>query len=246
MIRKLKPTFQAASVDWMITSLTSHKDYTMKRYFHHELLELRSKLILIGEKVSQAGRIAVDGFLESDLSKTTQAIQLDDEIDELEVEIDRACVRYITLRSPVSTDVRLICVAIKASHDLERAGDEAHSIANKTRNILLRDGKITDTAAIAEMSLIAFSMMQDAITCFLEEDAAMAQTIIERDKAVDLLNKQNFKSLSTANGSNDAENTTRIETILISKSIERIADHATNLAEEVIYLLTGAQAHSGD
>lgn len=218
----------------------------MKRYFHNELQDLRSKLILIGEKATEAGRIAVDGFLESDLEKTNLAVQLDDEIDDLEVEIDRACVRYITLRSPVSTDVRLICVAIKASHDLERAGDEAHSIAKKTRNILLRDGKITDTATISAMSDIAFSMMQDAITCFLEEDVEMAQSIMARDKEVDRLNKQNFKSLSTANGSNDDENTTRIETILISKSIERIADHAKNLAEEVIYLLTGVQAHSGD
>lgn len=220
--------------------------YTMKRFFHNELEDLRSKIILIGEKASTAGRIAVDGFLESDLEKTQRATQLDDEIDELEVEIDRACVRYITLRSPVSTDVRLISVAIKASHDLERVGDEAHSIAKKTRNILLRDGKVTDKATIEEMSKIAFAMMQDAITCFLEENAEMAHSIMERDKEVDRLNKQNFQSLSTANGSNDDENTTRIETILISKSIERIADHAKNLAEEVIYLLTGTQAHTRD
>lgn len=93
----------------------------MNRYFHNELEEIRSKLILIGEKANDAGRLAVEGFIESDLEKTQAAVKLDDEIDDLEVEIDRDSVRYITLRSPVSSDVRLIFVAIKASHDLERA-----------------------------------------------------------------------------------------------------------------------------
>ena len=211
----------------------------MNRYFHKELEEIRSKLILIAEKANEAGRLAVEGFIQSDLEKTQAAIQMDDEIDDLEIEIDRASVRYITLRSPVSSDVRLIFVAIKASHDLERAGDEAHSIAKRTRNILTRDGKVTKPVAIEEMSLLAFDMMRDAITSFLDEDLELAQGIIERDKEVDKLNKQNFKELYKEMNGVNGEASTQVETILISKSIERIADHAKNLAEEVIYLLTG-------
>lgn len=211
----------------------------MNRYFHNELQDLRSKLILIAEKATAAGRLAVDGFLHSDLEKTKRAIKLDDEIDDLEIEIDRASVRYITLRSPVSSDVRLIFVAIKASHDLERAGDEAHSIAKKTRNILTRDGKITNTVEIESMSQMAFEMMNDAITCFLDEDLELAESIMKQDIEVDRINKENFKNLSDALRSGGIDPATHIETILISKSIERIADHAKNLAEEVIYLLTG-------
>lgn len=211
----------------------------MKRYFHKELEEIRSELILIGEKANEAGRLAVEGFIESDLEKVQTAIKLDDDIDKLEIEIDRDAVRYITLRSPVSTDVRLIFVAIKASHDLERAGDEAHSIAKKTRSILRRDGKITNTVAIEEMSKLAFAMMRDAITCFLEEDLELAKGIMERDKEVDRLNKENYKELATSMCSGALDPATNVETILISKSVERIADHAKNLAEEVIYLLTG-------
>jgi len=135
--------------------------------------------------------------------------------------------------------VRLIFVAIKASHDLERAGDEAHSIARRTRNILIRDGKVTKPVAIEEMSRLAFDMMHDAITSFIEEDLELAQGIIKRDKEVDKLNKQNFKELYKEMDSVNGEASTQVETILISKSIERIADHAKNLAEEVIYLLTG-------
>jgi phosphate transport system protein len=211
----------------------------MNRFFHKELEEIRSKIILIGEKANAAGRLAVEAFIESDLEKAQTAIEVDDEIDALEVEIDRASVRYITLRSPVSSDVRLIFVAIKASHDLERAGDEAHSIAKRTRNILMRDGKVTRPVAIEEMSLLAFDMMRDAITSFLDENLELAQGIIERDKKVDKLNKQNFKELYKEMNGSKGEASTQVETILISKSIERIADHAKNLAEEVIYLLTG-------
>jgi len=211
----------------------------MNRYFHNELHDLRSKLILIAEKANEAGRLAVEGFIKSDLEKIQKAIDMDDEIDALEIEIDRASVRYITLRSPVSSDVRLIFVAIKASHDLERAGDEAHSIAKKTRSILTRDGIIKNTVNIEAMGKLAFEMMNDAITCFLEEDAQLAQSIMIRDKEVDRMNKENYEVLTTALNEGGIDTSTQIETILISKSIERIADHAKNLAEEVIYLLTG-------
>lgn len=211
----------------------------MKRFFHKELEEIRSKIIHIGEKANDVGRLAVGSFIESDLEKAQAAMKMDDKIDALEIEIDRASVRYITLRGPVSSDVRLIFVAIKASHDLERAGDEAHSIARRTRNILIRDGKVTKPVAIEEMSRLAFDMMHDAITSFIEEDLELAQGIIKRDKEVDKLNKQNFKELYKEMGGVNGEASTQVETILISKSIERIADHAKNLAEEVIYLLTG-------
>ena len=211
----------------------------MKRFFHKELEEIRSKIIHIGEKANDVGRLAVGSFIESDLEKAQAAMKMDDKIDALEIEIDRASVRYITLRGPVSSDVRLIFVAIKASHDLERAGDEAHSIARRTRNILIRDGKVTKPVAIEEMSRLAFDMMHDAITSFIDEDLELAKGIIKRDKEVDKLNKQNFKELYKEMDSVNGEASTQVETILISKSIERIADHAKNLAEEVIYLLTG-------
>ncbi|MFP4156466.1 MAG: phosphate signaling complex protein PhoU [Opitutales bacterium] len=211
----------------------------MKRYFHEELQDIRSKVILIGEKSVEAARIAVKGFLENDLEQADYARKLDDEIDQLELDIGHAAVRYTILRSPVSSDMRLIFVAIKASRDLERAGDEAHSIAKKTRDILRRNGRVPHTAQIEPMSQLAFEMMQDAITCLVEEDLDQAYSIIDRDKKVDQMNRENFEFLSTKMG-NDADiNASCVQSILISKSIERIGDHAKNLAEEVIYLLTG-------
>jgi len=150
-------------------------------------------------------------------------------------------VRYITLRFPVSSDVRFILVAIKASHDLERAGDEAHNIALRAKEILSRDGAAGDTVTIRQMSELTFAMMTDAITALVEEDLGLAKAVIQRDKKVNELNKQNFKSLAVSTDYEDTETPTRFQKMFISKSIERIADHAKNLAEEVIYLLTGNQ-----
>jgi len=208
----------------------------MKPFYQHELEDLRTKLILIGEKANEAARLAIDGFLEDDLSKLNQAISLDDAIDELEVEIDQASVRYITLRSPVSSDVRFILVAIKASHDLERAGDEAHNIALRAKNILNQGGRSGNTMIIKQMSQLTCLMMKDAITALVEKDLELAHAVIQRDKEVNALRKENFKIL-TIGSADDSETSTSFQKVFISKSIERIADHAKNLAEEVIYLL---------
>ncbi len=213
----------------------------MKRFYQQELEDLRTKLVLIGEKAREAANIATEGFLENNFEKLDQAIDLDDTIDQLEAEIDQASVRYITLRSPVSIDVRFILVAIKASHDLERAGDEAEKIALQAKKILTVDGTSGETATIAKMSTLASSMMQDAITALIEEDVELAQKVIARDKKVNKLNKDNFKFFSVVPEHERTKNATYFQKIFISKSIERIADHAKNLAEEVIYLLTGTQ-----
>ncbi len=211
----------------------------MKRFYQQELEDIRTKLVLIGEKAKEAANIATEGFLENDLEKLKRAIEMDKAIDQLEAEIDQESVRYITLRSPVSIDVRYILVAIKASHDLERAGDEAEKIALQAKKILSKDGVSGETAAIGTMNTLASSMMQDAITAFIEEDIELARDVIARDKEVNKLNKENFKFFSQGPESDRTENATHFQKIFISKSIERIADHAKNLAEEVIYLLTG-------
>lgn len=211
----------------------------MDRYFHSELEALKSKMILMGEKSIEAVRIAMESYIESDMERVDEALSLDDAIDVLEVQIDQESVRYITLRAPVSADVRLISVAIKASHDFERVGDEAHTIAKKVRNILTRDGKTNPAPEIKEMCGLSIDMLGDALACFLEADVDIAREIIARDKEVDHLNRALVKTLSKQIRENGSLADTGIDTIFISKSLERIADHAKNLAEEVIFLLTG-------
>lgn len=211
----------------------------MERYFHQELTELKSKLIRIGERSNEAGRVAIEGLLEADLEKVERALGMDDEIDRLEYEIGHDAVRYVTLRAPVSSDVRLIFVAIKASHDFERAGDEAHNIAKMAKRILVRSGKLPNEVHLPRMADLALEMLREAINAFVEEDVEKARAIFKQDEEIDRLNRKNFKILATELPENEDEATVRVETIFVSKSIERIADHAKNLAEETIYLLTG-------
>ncbi len=210
----------------------------MKRYFHHELEELRKHLILMGERTIDSVRLAVQALVSEDVSTAGQVIALDDEIDRLEVLIDAECVRYITLRAPVAHDVRLVTVAMKASHELERSGDEATAIAKRVRK-LAEAGKIEEFCHIPRMADLALDMLRDAMDSFITEDFDKASTVPRRDKEVDDLNRENYVQLTDRISSQSGGTTSTIELIFISKSLERIADHATNLAEEVIFMLKG-------
>ena len=211
----------------------------MQRYFHDELQELRNKLTLLGEKSNDAARLSVESLLEGDLEMADRVLALDDAIDDLEKEIGHACMRYISLRSPVTTDARLILVALKASHDFERVGDEAHTIARKARDILIREGRLGEPLKFREMSHLSCNLLHDAITCFVEEDIEKAEAVIKMDQEIDALNNHHYETLTAETMQKQLSDASRFDAVLISKSIERIGDHAKNLANEVIYLLKG-------
>ena len=211
----------------------------MQRYFHDELQELRNKLTLLGEKSNDAARLSVESLLEGDLEMADRVLALDDAIDDLEKEIGHACMRYISLRSPVTTDARLILVALKASHDFERVGDEAHTIARKARDILIREGRLCEPLKFREMSHLSCNLLHDAITCFVEEDIEKAEAVIKMDQEIDALNNHHYETLTAETMQKQLSDASRFDAVLISKSIERIGDHAKNLANEVIYLLRG-------
>jgi phosphate transport system protein len=210
----------------------------MKRYFHHELEDLRKNIILMGERTIDSVRLAVQALLAEDIPTAGQVIALDDEIDRLEVIIDAECVRYITLRGPVASDVRLITVAMKASHELERSGDEATSIAKRARK-LAEGGKVDDYCHIPRMADLALELLRDAMDAFITEDVEKALLIPRRDKEIDDLNRDNYVRLTDRISGNSNLTRPSIELIFISKSLERVADHAASIAEEVVYLLRG-------
>ena len=214
----------------------------MKRFFHSELDTLKSHLMLMGEKASEAVKKSIDALTEQDVDLAESVISGDGQIDALEVEIDQEATRYLTLRSPVASDLRLITVAIKASHDLERVGDEARNIAKRVRKLLLKSGLSGDLYSIPEMDRQAREMLRDALQAFLHEETEKAYRVMQQDEVVDHYNKENFKAfIREAKG--EPELMKRyLDMIFISKSLERIADHATNLAEEVIFLTTARES----
>lgn len=208
----------------------------MKRFFDTELETFRSRLVLMGGKAIEHVRLALRALTESDAALAQNLISADDEIDRLEIAIDDEAVRYMNLRAPIATDLRLVIVGMKASHDLERVGDEATGIAK--RAIRLASGPpLKPCIDIPRMASIALEMLRDALDCFLEADnQAKALSVIRRDSEVDQLNKQLYRELSSFMIERPDTISRALELMFISKSLERIADHATNIAEEMVYL----------
>ena len=212
--------------------------HVMKRFFDAELETFRSQLILMGETAIEQVRTAIQALVEAKTGLAEQVIAADDRLDRLEVEIDNEAVRYMNLRAPIASELRLVIVGMKASHDLERVGDEATSIAKRAIK-LSAEPPLKPYIDIPRMVSMALEMLRDALDCFLQIDEAKAVAVCKRDAEVDNLNRQLYRELTSFMIERPETISRAIELMFISKSIERIADHATNIAEEMIYLSQG-------
>ena len=220
-----------------VIRLRSHSS-PMKRFFDAELETFRSQLILMGEMASEQVRMAIKALAEANPGLADQVIAADDKLDLLEVKIDDEAVRYMNLRAPIASELRLVIVGMKASHDLERVGDEATSIAKRAIK-LSAEPQLKPYIDLPRMAVMALEMLRDALDCFLQVDEAKAVAVCKRDAEVDDLNRQLYRELTSYMIEKPETISRAIELMFISKSIERIADHATNIAEEMIYLSHG-------
>lgn len=210
----------------------------MKRFFDAELESFRSNLLQMGERAIEQARLAMRSLTDSDIALADRVIAADDEIDRLEVKIDDEAIRYMTLRGPVASELRLVVVGMKASHDLERVGDEATSIARRSRKLAI-EPRIELYADLPRMNNIALEMLRDALDCFVQEDEQKALAVIRRDSEVDNLNRLVYRRLTSYMLEKPDTIARSLELMFISKSVERIADHATNIAEEMVFLAGG-------
>ena len=217
----------------------------MKRFFDSELESFRSNLVLMGETAVRQVQQAMKALVEADLSLADQVAAADDELDQLEIKIDEEAIRYMSLRSPVATELRLVIVGMKASHDLERVGDEATNIVRRVAR-LSTEPPLKPYVDLPRMAAIAIEMLRDALDCFLQVDADKALTVCKRDKEVDDINRQLYRELSSYMIERPETTSRALELMFISKSVERIADHATNIAEEMIYLAKGEDVRHTD
>ncbi len=210
----------------------------MKRFFDSELDALRSHLVQMGEKSIEQVRLAVRAVVEGDPELARQVRAGDDVLDRLEVLIDEEGVRYMSLRNPIATDLRLVVVGMKAGHDLERVGDEANNIAKRALR-LAGEAPLKPFVILPRMAAIAQDMLRDALDCFLQHDNDKALAVIRRDQEVDDLHRELYRELSVFMAEKPDTISRALELMFISKSLERIADHATNIAEEMVYLAKG-------
>jgi phosphate transport system protein len=210
----------------------------MRRFFDAELETFRSHLILMGETAIQQVRDALKALVDGDTALARRVIAADDQLDELEIKIDDEAVRFMSLRAPIASDLRLVIVGMKASHDLERVGDEATSIAKRAVK-LSAEPPLKPYVDIPRMASMALEMLRDALDCLLQVDEAKAIVVCKRDLEVDNINRQLYRELTSFMVEKPETISRAIELMFISKSLERIADHATNIAEETIYLSKG-------
>ncbi len=203
-------------------------------HFDQELAALKDKLLDMASKAEGAVNNAIKALVDRDDDLARSVKEADNAIDQLEIEVDEAAILLLS-KAPLARDLRLITVAMKISHDLERVGDEATTIARRSIE-LSQEPQLKPYIDIPRMAQMALQMLDDALDAFINGNPEKARAVIPRDKEVDLLNKQLHRELSSYMVERPATISRCLNLMVISKSLERIADHATNVGEEVVYL----------
>ena len=179
---------------------------------------------------------AVKSLIERDSDLARLVVQSDEQVDALELEIDKQCVDLLALRQPLAIDLRFITSSIKITNNLERMGDLAVNIAERVIP-LSQEPQLKPLIDIPRMATITQTMVKDSIDAFVNRDTELARSVYQRDSTVDALNDQIFRELLTYMMQDPANITRAVHLILISRHLERIADHSTNIAEEVVYIV---------
>ena len=207
-----------------------------RHHFEADLQVLKQRLLTMGALVEERAHRAVRSLIDRRLDEAERIIASDQEVNDLQIEIDDRCVKLLALQQPAASDLRLITSALKINDDLERIGDQAVNIAENVIKVLPQP-PLKPLIDIPRMAEIAQSMTRDALDSFVRKDAEMARGVLKRDDEVDQLKDQVFRELLTYMMADPGTIQRALALILISRNIERIADHATNIAEDVIFLV---------
>lgn len=206
----------------------------MYTHFQKDLDTLRDKLLTMASRAEAAVRHSVQAVVLRDDALAEQVRQHEDIIDRDELELDEMAIRFLA-RAPLASDLRLITVAMKVSQNLERVGDEATKIAKRARD-LNTEPPLMDPPDVNAMANLSLNMLKDALDAFVHHDAAAAREIIPKDKAVDELNRRMHRRLVERMMEEPSTIQRCLHLMVVVKSLERIADHAKNIAEEVVFL----------
>ena len=206
----------------------------MENHFELGIDALRQRLLLMGSHAEMSVNRAIQALMDRNYDLALQVRSDDNAIDQFEIEIDEMAINLLT-RAPLASNLRLVTVAMKISQNLERIGDEATKIAKRARD-LSQEPPVKISLELPRMAGMALSMVKDSLDSFVQRDSTAARAIIPRDKEVDALNKQIHQQLAQHMMQQPDTIARCLHWIVASKSLERIADHAKNIAEEVVYL----------
>ena len=210
----------------------------MNRHIDLELTRVKDELVRMAGLAEAAIGQAVKALVSRDAEAAQRVVGSDDAVNLLEVEIDELCLRTMALYQPEARDLRLLAMSLKINNDLERMGDQAVNIAERTLE-LLKEPLLKPLIDLPRMAEIAQRMVKDSLDAFVQQDTTLAKTVCERDDEVDRYDDQIFRELLTYMMQDPRAIARAVNLILVSRHLERIADHATNIAEDVIYLVEG-------
>jgi len=212
------------------------KEKRMETHFQKELQELKEDLLKMAALVEEAIITAVQSLVKRDSDLAKRTFEGEDQINKMEIDIEDTCLKLLALRQPMAADLRFITSAMKIITDLERMGDQALNIAERAIS-LNQEPQLKPYIDIPKMAEIAQSMVKDVLDAFVNSDPKLARSVCERDDMVDGLNDQVFRELITFMMLDPQTITRAVHLMIVCRCLERIADHATNIAEDVIFLV---------
>jgi phosphate transport system protein len=219
----------------------------VQRHFHEELSHVKVRLLTMSGEAEAALGLAVEALLDRDSEKAQRVIKGDRVVDAMEIEIEEQCVSLLALQQPMARDLRMLTSALKIANDLERVGDHAVNIA-QSADRLAQSRPIAPEPELIEMARLTRLMLSDALEAFIRGDAESGREICRRDDKVDALHRSVFRILLTHMMEDPHMISAGMELFLVSRNLERVADLATNIAEDVVFLVEGKSIkhHSED
>jgi phosphate transport system protein len=216
-------------------------------HFQEELATLKERLLTMGGLAEERVRMAIGALTSRDTDMIDEVISGDEPINHLHIELDRRAFQLLALYQPMAVDLRAIVAAVKINTDLERVGDLAVNIAEASRRYT-QHPPVKKLIDIPRMGAIAQGMLRDALDAYVRREPGLAREVLNRDDELDALKTQIFRELLTYMLQDPATIEPALDLILISRHLERIGDHATNVAEDVIFMVTAKDVrhHSGD
>jgi phosphate transport system protein len=207
------------------------------RHLQEELDALKALLLQMGGLAEQRLKEALQGLVDRDVRALGRLPEGDAELNQLHIEIDDRAFKLLALQQPMAVDLRAIVAAVKINTDLERVGDLAVNIAEAS-NRYLAHPPVKELVDIPKMGDIAQQMLRDALDAYVRRDTALAQSVLDRDDDLDSLKSRVFRDLLTHMVTDQATIEPALDLILVSRHLERIGDHATNVAEDVIFMVS--------
>lgn len=216
----------------------------MERHFHGELRELKDRILSMGGYVEKALEEAIQGLVKREPERFKLVHEWESKINEAHIEVDEICLHLLARQAPLAQDLRLVLAVVKINTDLERMGDQAVNISLNGQHYL-NEMPLSHINELAKMAVEVREMVRESLDAFVRRDGPLARKVLEKDDDVDRYKDQIFQSLISYMKTHPEAVESSLDILLIARNLERLGDHATNIAEDVIFITTGKDVRHG-